>query len=478
MSRLSLILTSNPQVRVWLLVIPIPGVPCRPVAIMPIRSQVARPELREWHDEVEAHLASRDLHHISYNVDGVSIERGLTHDLLNEAIDSGNVRTWTFEHPHPGEPDIQFDVPVLKNGKPHISGSDGKHAKKNARNAIHSGARFLAVGRYPVHLGQLIELVDCPRSPMLKTDVLGVDKQDDRAPARLNSSATIRHIAANKPRWIGLATYLYIIGEIIDAQQNRSISHAERILMLARGRFFLEGWREYVVSHPLYTPQTHFLGPEIYDILQIFISSMISLILIHRQYYPEIPLLPWIHSTEALEHFFGCARTTKADFTMAEFIANLRKTILLMHGEIRSGVAQPSASAHRSGYHHFYHNTKGIDLSQLCTWPSDAEIRSSLMVAWQEAQALLLRCGMGDGFIPSSVICTTTSSSDLRTGNLSSDYLPTQSATHGEPKSTSEQLERALRQDHAEPMSDSNNARMVVAGVAATALYIHEAHQL
>jgi hypothetical protein len=478
MSRLSLILRSNPQVRVWLLVIPIPGVPCRPVAIMPIRSQVARPELQEWHDKVEAHLASWDLHHISYNVNSVSIKRGLTHNLLNKAIDSGNVRTWTFKHPHPREPDIQFNVPVLKNGKPRISGSDRKHAKKNARNAIHSGARFLAVGCYPVHLGQLIEPLDCPRLPMLKTDVLGADKQDNRAPACLNSSATIWHIAANKPRWIGLATYLYIIGEIINAQQNCSILHAEHILMLARGQFFLEGWREYVVSHPLYTPQTHFLGPEIYDILQIFISLMISLILIHRQYYPEIPLLPWIHSTKALEHFFGCARTTKANFTMAEFIANLCKTILLMHSKICSGVAQPSASAHRAGYHHFYQNTKGIDLSQLCTWPSDTEIRSLLMVAWQEAQALLLRCGMGHGFIPSSVICTTTSSSNLRTGNVSSDYLPTQSATHGKLKSTSEQLERALCQDHAEPMSDSNNARMVVAGVAATALYIHKAHQL
>jgi hypothetical protein len=386
---------------------------------------------------------------------------------------------WTFSHPHPGQSKIRVEVPLLKNGKPRIGGSDGKHAKKNARNAIHLGARFLTVGRFPAHLGQLLKIVEDSRLPLLKSDVINVDKQDNRAPACLMSSAIIKHLEATQIGSIGLAIYLYIIGEIIDAQQNRTPSHTERLLLLFQGRFFLEGWREYINLHPLCSLQTHFIAPELYNILQIFISSMISLILIYCNYYPDLPLLPWIHSTKALEHFFGCARTTKADFTMAEFIANICKTILLMHGEIRMGMVQAPANAHQAGYHHFYHNTTGIDLVQLATYPSNNKFVVSILTAWREALALLRICGMGDGFIPASMLRTVTNPHDLEVGNVSSDYLPSPSA---EPSSRnnniSTQLETVLRLDRNTPPSSTfNEAQLANARIAATALYIHEAHQ-
>jgi hypothetical protein len=50
-------------------------------------------------------LAAYHLHHISYNVDGVSIERGLTHDLFHEALESGHllppphcIEAWLSSH--------------------------------------------------------------------------------------------------------------------------------------------------------------------------------------------------------------------------------------------------------------------------------------------------------------------------------------------------------------------------------------------
>ena len=70
---------------------------------MPIRNKVSRPELRKWHNTIEERLAAHGVHHTSYNVDGVSIEHGLGHNLQNEAIAAGRVPKWTFKHPIKGQ---------------------------------------------------------------------------------------------------------------------------------------------------------------------------------------------------------------------------------------------------------------------------------------------------------------------------------------------------------------------------------------
>src|ERR1700728_5125559 len=129
------------QTRLWLLVIPLPKIPPKIIATMPIRTKVTRPELRAWHDAVEDHLAAHGLHHTSYNVDGVSIERGLGHELHNEAIAAGKIHKWTFQHPAKGYALIVLQAPVLKNGKPRVVRSDRKHLKKNGRGSATSGAR-------------------------------------------------------------------------------------------------------------------------------------------------------------------------------------------------------------------------------------------------------------------------------------------------------------------------------------------------
>jgi hypothetical protein len=88
-------------------------------------------ELQKWHDQVEEQLARCRLHHISYSVDGVSIERGLGHDLHSEALMSNQTHTWSFPHPVAGQLKLTLIVPILTNGKPFIPCTDGKHLKKN-----------------------------------------------------------------------------------------------------------------------------------------------------------------------------------------------------------------------------------------------------------------------------------------------------------------------------------------------------------
>lgn len=358
---------------------------------MPLKSKVQRVELRSWHDQVEAKLSSRRLHIISYNVDGTEIERGLTNEIQQAAVQSGRVHTWTFTHPVRGSPDLVLQVPTLANKKPCIMGSDGKHAKKNSRGSATSGARVLPLGRFLVHYGQLARLAQGANSPLLKTDIIGVDKQDDRAAARLFSAAVIKYISSTMPEEIGLATYLFIIGELIDAQQNRNLTHAEWTCMLWRGKFFLEGWRQSVVDHPHYALHTHFITRELYDILSIYINAMLALIVAHRDFFPDCPLLLHLNSTEVCEHYFACGRKVKDQFNVVEWVEMQRKLELLMAGELKNNLngAQEKASARQHGYHHSYFDSRGLDVVNLTTFPSDTEIEEMIELAHAEAQSLL-----------------------------------------------------------------------------------------
>jgi hypothetical protein len=470
------------QTRIWLLIIPLPKIPPKIIATMPIRSKVTRPELRAWHDAVEERLEAHGLHHTSYNVDGVSIERGLGHDLHNEAISAGKIHTWTFQHPIEGRPPILLQAPVLKNGKPRVVGTDGKHLKKNARGSATSGARVLILGHYVVHYGMLATLAESPNSPLLRADIIGVDKQDDRACARLFSSSVIRQISICeelRPE-TGLVFYMWIVGEAVDAQQSRTLSHLERIKMLWRARFFFDSWRQYIINHPHYSLDTHFITRELYDIISIFINAMLMLVLIHRDFFPEIPLLLWLSSTEVCEHFFGCARKIQKDFTFAEWVLMIPKIVLLMAGEFKAKGSQAKASDHRSGYHHSWFDTTGVDPVNLATFPSDSDIQECINIAYQEASSILNLLGIENStsgsiediapqLTDALALMHPTAVEEL---DLSEPGPPTASET--EPATVDELFAADDEDDAEETRSNEVNQTMVNLGIATTATVIYD----
>ncbi|KAH9943952.1 hypothetical protein B0H21DRAFT_469767 [Amylocystis lapponica] len=463
------------KTRAWLLTIPLPGIPPKLVATMPICNKVARPELRAWHDQVEQKLMERGLHIVSYNVDGVQIERGMTHDIENDAILSGDIYSWTFEHPLPDHPPLIVHAPILANRKPRIGGTDRKHAKRNGRGSATSGARVLVLGPYLVHYGQLAMLAESKNSPLMKSDIVGVDKQDDRAAARLFSSAVIDHISITQPGELGLATYLFIVGEIVDAQQNRSLSHIERVKMLWRGKFFLDEWHRNIMTNPYYSINTHFITRELYDIFSVFINAMFTLILTHRDFFPDVPLLPWLNSTETCEHFFGCARKIQKDFTFVEWLLMIPKLSILMAGELRNKLkgSQKKAATHRHGYHHTWFDTRGIDLATLSSYPSDAAIEKAITVAHQEAYSLLNIIGMTMSDSPAEVVDTRALAAALRT------LADSEPESHDELTADAEQLERLLRDDVYQFKGDATrptavDEKMTMLGIAATAAVVHD----
>lgn len=410
----------------------------------------------------------------------------MTHEIHNAAVLAKSTKIWTYAHPLSSQPQLVLETPILSNGKPRVMSTDGKHLKKNGRGSATSGARVLVLGRYLVHYGLLASLALSSNTPLMKTDIIGVDKQDDRAAARLFSSAVIEHLSRTQQNELGLAIYLFIIGEIVDAQQNRGLPHIERVKMLWRGRFFLEGWRQNIVVHPHYGTNTHFITRELYDIISIYINAMLILILTHRDYFPTVPLLHWLHSTEVCEHFFGCARTIQKDFTYVQWILMIPKIVLMMAGDTKHKGSQAEASSRQSGYHHSWYDAGGLDVEELVTFPNDADFQHAITIGFEEAGSLLGILGIDyfgqDSLVKNIELQFLKSLQDLDDVTSATALLPVaeDEDKNEVPLSEGVQINEMLRLDAQEGgqmvlvESELHGRTMADMGVAATAMTIDE----
>ncbi|KDQ07233.1 hypothetical protein BOTBODRAFT_76758, partial [Botryobasidium botryosum FD-172 SS1] len=225
-------------------------------------------------------------------------------------------------------------------------------------------------------------------------DVDKVDRQDDRAAARLFSAATLGFVLEKHGSRLILASCLFVMGDMVDGWQNRCIPHITRIRMALRARFFLMAWRAHVLAHPQYSLEVQFISRESFDIFTFVCDALVLLIVTYCNYFPRYPLLPWLHSTEPCEHVFGCMRQLKRDFDIADFLYFIPKLIIHLSGKF--GVLSPEEkeNATAAGYHHTYFDTSDIDLPVLATWPTDSDIESVSLAAAQEAEQLLSVVGI------------------------------------------------------------------------------------
>jgi hypothetical protein len=100
--------------------------------------------------------------------------------------------------------------------------------------------------------------------------------------------------------------------------------------MATMGYFFLYLWHFHIETlnqkYPNFISiKQNFLANQSFAIFISFCESMVLLVKAHRDYYPQIPFLPWLHGSESCEHFFGVARQINSDFDFAELIQMLPK---------------------------------------------------------------------------------------------------------------------------------------------------------
>jgi len=346
------------------------------------------PCLLELLKKVIDSLLDRGVRVVSYASDGTEIERAVQRlflDLTNEQI-------YTIQNPRPGCVDTKVVFGIYR-GQAICMVQDSKHALKTFRNNLFSGARLLTFGNYTAMYRHILEIAQGDGTPLFSRDVNKVDRQDDNAASRLFSADILQYLAVNHPEYIGDIVYLFVFGELVDAYQNRSMSHVERLRLVLRARYFLDSWEAYLRVCG-YRKDQYCLSREALDITRIIINGFIALVIIHRDHTPgTCVLLPWLHSSEACEHVFGESRQVVKDFTYLDFIYMIPKLRIKLHqAAFRGKASNPKARA--AGYAHTYFDNDGLDWATLSTFPTNSEIQAVAEEAAQEADSLVALLGI------------------------------------------------------------------------------------
>lgn len=352
-------------------------------------------ELYEYSIEIIKGLIRKGVQCILYACDGTETECSVQR-LLKSGAET--LFTYSIKHPDPRFPDIVITIAMI-DGQLVAIIQDSKHGLKTARNNFFSGAKLLTMGNHIVMYSYARDLAFGPGSPLYHRDVEKTDRQDNSTALRLSSASAMVYLTKQYPDHLGVVTYLFTFGELIDAYQNRRISHGERIKMVLRARFFIDMWRSFLKSVG-YPASIFYISREFDDISNILVEGLIALVVIHRDHlgmdeeldYNCYPLLPWLHSSETCEHVFGeCWKLIK-DFMFLDFIYMIPKLTALIQSTVRQGhTDNPRARA--GGYAHTYVDVEDCDLAQLSIFPTDEEIQMATNEAWAEADSLFTMLG-------------------------------------------------------------------------------------
>ena len=375
------------KLRLWTLSIPLPGVPPLILAASPIPSKINAIELARMEEKLLSLLihSKENFNIISLGSDGTTVER----EARRELIRSNFAESTTYRIPHPNSECSPIIIELYKvDNRIMVPIQDSKHCHKTAHNNIFTGARIITLGRHVVCYEQVRDVAfSTKESPLYVRDVHKLDRQDDRAAARLFSASTLEFLIENNPENLGLIVYLFVFGELVDAYQSRTMSHLERVKVALRAQFFKDQWKKFLKDAG-YAPGRHFISNEASDIIYIMVNGIIGLVYIHHDILKRrFPLLPWRNGSETNEHVFGFIRDLVPDFTMLDVLRLVPKLgVRLMAACKRKNKADFRRAA--AGYSHTYSEANDADMHFLTIFPTDAEIASASQTAFDESTML------------------------------------------------------------------------------------------
>ncbi|KAI0258486.1 hypothetical protein BC834DRAFT_797740, partial [Gloeopeniophorella convolvens] len=359
------------KLRLWTLQILLPHVPPLILAVMPIASTTSAADVAAMDRRLLDILLTGDtkLRIVSLGSDGSAVERQARRIL----VQSGYAEAVHYTIPIPDSDDSLTITFIKVHGFVIAIIQDPKHYRKTARNNLFSGARVLVLGDHAAFYELVRTLAQDLASPLYWRDVDKLDRQDDRAAARLFSAAFLRLSIEKGNGNHALPIYAFVLGDLVDAFENRHISHAERINMVLRAKFFKDKWKQFLKESG-YSEARYFISAAADDIMDVLINGYMSLVYIYRDHLGRAyPLLPWLHGSEANEHVFGMMRSIITDFTMLHVLQMIPKiTVRLLVACRAKNKIDYKRTA--SGYCHTYFDANDVPLQDLARIPSDDEI--------------------------------------------------------------------------------------------------------
>jgi len=374
------------KLQLWVLQIPLPHVPLLILAVVPLASSTNAETLAIFEQQLLHILLGSDqsLCLVSLGSDGSSLERNARRALVRCGF--AESLSYTIPHPDTAQPE-GVKIPLMRiYGRCMAAIQDPKHGRKTARNNLFSGSQLLALGDHTAHYGQVRYLADEKDTPLYWRDVDRLDRQDDRAAARLFSAPFLEYCIRSSH--IALPIYLFVLGELIDAYENRHIPHIDRVKMVLRMRFFKSIWKSFLQSAG-YSNTHYFISSPADDIIDILVDGLLRLVYIYRDHLDNLyPLLPWMHGSEANEHVFGLLRSLVTDFTMLDVLRLIPKLNVRLMAACCAKNLKIDFQRMAAGYSHTYFDADDLPLGILSEFPSDDDIAAAASAAFDKANAL------------------------------------------------------------------------------------------
>ncbi|EGF98712.1 uncharacterized protein MELLADRAFT_95462 [Melampsora larici-populina 98AG31] len=138
------------------------------------------------------------------------------------------------------------------------------------------------------------------------------------------------------------------------------------------------------------------ISPQSFKIFSTLATSLLQLILAHREFYPTTPFLPWKHGSEPCEHIFGWMRIISPRFTVLDARMMLPKIHAIVKNIMSGKMKIPPSEHMHSGYQYAFSDEPENNLLEfLAKFPTDEEISEDLAIAHERANQLSLIAGMG-----------------------------------------------------------------------------------
>ncbi|EGG01621.1 uncharacterized protein MELLADRAFT_92001 [Melampsora larici-populina 98AG31] len=381
------------KIRAYTIQVPLPNVPTFIVALIASCDKETSNDILEGYTKFMELSRQSGLNILSIGADGAPIELSAQASLVKSAD-----RYFTYTN---SNYDVHIQIPLFGHPpRPVVMVQDPKHARKTGANQLASGARLLTIGNYYISIQQLAAILQSGCSPLLHRDVFDCDKQDDGQAFRTLSSSTLAVSLANKET-LGLSIYLYVVGEMCDAWLNWSIGHRERLRAAWTTEFFFRHWKKYLLNrqsepHKLMSFSQNCISPQSFKIFSTLATSLLQLVIAHREFYPTCPLLPWKHGSEPCEHSFGWMRVISPRFTVLDARLMMPKIHLIVKNIMSGHMKIPPSEHMHSGYQYAFGDEPDSDNLKLLTkFPSDIEISEDLKTAYERANHLVTISGMG-----------------------------------------------------------------------------------
>lgn len=311
------------------------------VALLPTTGKDDGPSIFQTIKEIRAICARLGLPIIGAAADGAASEV-LAQELCD--AEESEFEPITYRNATYG---VNIKANVFSTG-PFSSFTDPHHTLKTARNqpqyASHNGS--LGVGHITNY--DAVQLSKVKSARLYLRDVHNVDRQDDGAARRFFHHNALKAMTVDKDGeltihedFLGLFFYCFVLGgfcysdkaicqlntslgSLVDAYLSRHITHEECLLAAFRARM-LGIWYLHVrhlaqTFHDLYSTSRSFISPQSFTMFNRLCDTLIALLIIYAEVYPDPPFCPWIFGTAFVEHFFGVARTLLPDFTYAQLL--------------------------------------------------------------------------------------------------------------------------------------------------------------